>query len=68
MNPPLLGALRGLGVAVLIAILSWLGNAANLPFLNPETATLVAAVALAIEHQIEAKTGKALFGAARLRR
>ena len=68
MNPLLLGALRGLGVAVLIAILSWLGNAANLPFLNPETATLVAAVALAIEHQIEAKTGKALFGAARLRR
>lgn len=65
MSPALLGSLRALGVAVLIAVLTYIGNAANLGFLNPETATLVAMAALAIEHAIEAKTGNALFGTVR---
>ena len=67
MNPLLLGALRGAGVAAIIAVLSYFGSADHLGFLNPTTASLVAMVVLAIEHSIEASTGKALFGAAKTR-
>ena len=66
MSPLLLGFLRGIGFAVLGAVLVYLGDATNLTgILNPSTATIIAALALGIEHSIEAKTGNALFGAVR---
>jgi hypothetical protein len=68
MSPALLGFLRGTGFALLVALLSYIGDATNLSgVLNPATASVIAALALAVEHAIEAKTGNALFGAATVR-
>ena len=63
MSPKVVGALQGIGLAVLLAVLAWLANATNLSGLvNPEAGTLVAMVALAIENSIESKTGNSLMG------
>jgi hypothetical protein len=59
----LIGFARALGVVILTAVLSYVGSADNLSFLNPATATLISGLALALEHVIEAKTGRALMGA-----
>lgn len=67
LSPALLGFLRGLGVFVLMAVLSYVGAVEHLAFLNPATAALISTIALSIEHMIEGSTGKALFGAARTR-
>ncbi len=62
-NPKLIGVLQALGLSLLMALLAFLANSANLGGLvNPEMATLVAAVALAVENTINAKSGKSLFG------
>jgi len=61
----IIGFVRGLGMVMLTAGLSYLGSVEHLSWLSPGTATLVAALALAIEHAIEAGTGKALFGSVR---
>lgn len=62
-NPKLIGFLQAIGLALILTVLGFLANAANLNGLvNPEMATLVAAVALAIENSINAKSGKSLFG------
>lgn len=64
MSPKIIGALRAVGVLLLVTLLGWIGDATNLTFLeNPWLEGLIAAVALAIEHQIENKTGRAIFGA-----
>lgn len=63
--PGILGFIRAIGVVVITAVLSYIGVADNLSFLNPATATLIAGLALAIEHIIEARTGSALFGVAK---
>lgn len=62
-----LGFARGLGVVVLTAVLSYLGVVDHLAFLPPWMAAIVSAAALAAEAGMEAKTGKALFGAVRTR-
>lgn len=68
MSPAFLGFIRGIGFAVLVAILTFVGNAANLSgVLNPATASLIAALALAIEHAIQGSTGNALFGMVKAR-
>lgn len=64
MSPLLIGLSLRNGFAVRGAVLVYLGDATNLTgILNPSTATIIAALALGIEHNIEAKTGNALFGA-----
>lgn len=64
LSPAVLGFMRGLGVAIVVAVLTYLGDAANLNGLvSPTLAALIAAIALAAEHGIQAKTGNALFGA-----
>lgn len=68
MNPLILGFLRGLGFAVLTAVLIYVGDATHITFLSPQIAALLSMVALAAEHQLEAKTGKALFGAVTTRK
>jgi hypothetical protein len=68
MNPSLLGFFRGILAAVIVAVLTYAGDATHLGFLNPATASIVAALALALEHAIEGKTNKALFGAVTTRR
>lgn len=67
MNYKLVGALRGLGVVVGIAVLHYLGTATTWEFLaNPWLGGLIVSVVAAIEHNLEDKNGKALFGAVRV--
>lgn len=66
MNPAMLGFARALGVTVLLAGLTYVGNAAHLSgIMSDSLAILVSGLALSIEHMIEARSGKALFGAVR---
>lgn len=68
MNPLVIGFLRGLGLAVLVAVLAFISDASHLAFLgNPLFETLIASAALALEHKFEDNTGKALFGAIKKR-
>ncbi len=63
-SPIVLGFLKGLGVAILGTVLSYLANATNLQGLvNPMVAALIAAIALGLHDHIESKTGNLLFGA-----
>jgi hypothetical protein len=69
MSPALLGLLRGLGFVVITSLLTFLGDGPHLTgILNPATASVVAMVALALEHAVEGKTGNALFGAVKTAR
>lgn len=64
MNYKLVGFLRGLGVVVLLAVLSYVGNATNISFIeNHFVQGLIVAIVAAVEHSIEENKGKALFGA-----
>lgn len=58
-----LGVIRGVGMVAIMAILPWLGNATHLSMvLNPSTSSLIAVLALGVEHAIEGGGGGALFG------
>lgn len=57
------GFLRGLGIAVIIGGLSFIGNQTNLAWLNPTTATIVAGLAAWLEGIVQKYTGNAVFGA-----
>lgn len=66
MNPAILGLIRGIGVAILMAVLTYLGDASHLNgILSGSLAAIISGVALMIEHSIENSTGNALFGAVR---
>lgn len=66
MNPSTLGFIRAIGVVVLVSVLTYLGDASHLSGIASEgLATLIAALALAVEHAIENSSGNALFGAVR---
>lgn len=58
-----IGLLRAVGFVALSSVLVYLGDAANLTFLGGAWPVIISGLALAVEHAIEAKTGKALFGA-----
>lgn len=63
ITPAQLGFVRAIGVAILLFVLSYLGDASHLNgVVSDSIATVIAALALAIEHNIESNTGKALFG------
>jgi hypothetical protein len=67
-SPAVLGALRALGVVVLIAVLNWFGDATNLAgIFSPAVDSIIAMIALAIEHSMASQTGSALFGAIKTR-
>lgn len=57
------GFIRGLAIAIIIGGLSFIGNQANLSWLNPATATIVASIAVFIEGIVQKYSGSALFGA-----
>ncbi len=66
MSPALLGLIRGVGTAVIMAIATYLANAANLNgIVGAGTGAIIAGIALMVEHVIEGQTGNALFGAVR---
>ena len=63
ISPAWEGALRGLGAVVLVAVLSWLSNAANLNGLvGPGLVTIITMIAAAIESSMKASGSGALFG------
>ena len=63
MSPAVLGFFRAILVAVIMAVVTFLANAANLNgVVSGGLATLIAAVALAIEHSMASGTTTALFG------
>lgn len=65
LTPAQLGLIRGLGVAILMVVLKYVGDTANLNGLVSDgTAAIVSMFALSIEHYIESRTGSSLFGAA----
>jgi hypothetical protein len=67
MNPAFIGALQGVGLAIILTVLSYFADAAHLNgLINPQMATLIAAICLAMEKNIEASTGKSLFGSVRM--
>jgi hypothetical protein len=63
MSPAVIGFLRGLATVVVFAVVGYVANAANLtPVLGGSVATIVAALALALEHGLS-PSGTAGFGA-----
>jgi uncharacterized membrane protein len=68
ISPALALMLKGLGLTVLLAVLAFFSNAANLNGVLPEVVVgIIALVASRIESTIKEGSGKALFGAARVR-
>lgn len=64
VSPAVLGVIRSLGFVVILALVHWLSDAANLHgIMNEGLATLIATIALSFDHSLEAKTGTAAFGA-----
>lgn len=69
MTPALLGALRSLLAIVIMAVVTWLANSANLQgIVAPAIGTIVSMIALAIEHSMATGTTTALYGAVRTQR
>jgi hypothetical protein len=63
MSPAVLGALRGLLAAIIMAVVTWLANSANLNgVVAPAIGAIVSMVALSIEHAMASGTTTALFG------
>ena len=70
MSPAVLGFLRGVGVAVAMATLGYIGDVTHLTFISHivifgipiNIGAIIAAGALAIEHKMEASGQGALFG------
>lgn len=66
MSPAILGFVRGLGTIILMSVLTYVGDASHLNGLvSAAGASIIAGLALALEHAIQNGTGNALFGAVR---
>ncbi len=65
LSPSVLGFIRGVGSVIVFAVVSYLANAANLHgIMNDGLATLIAGVALMVEHEMQTSGTGALFGIA----
>ena len=62
------GFLKGIGVAILAAAVAYLSDPSHLTFLSSGAALIVAGLASSLESYIKDQTGKALFGAAPVRK
>lgn len=68
MNYKLIGLLRVLGTIGILAVVQYLGDVSHLaPFMSTSLSVIVAGIAGIIEHMIEDNTGKALFGAVKVK-
>ena len=68
ITPAWASALKTLGILVALAVLGFLSDVANLqPLFGATASSIIVIVAAAIEAKIKAESGKALFGAARVR-
>jgi hypothetical protein len=67
MSSAFIGALRGLGLVVLLTVLAWLANQTNLSGLvNPTVGSLIAIIALTLEHAFS-PPGTVFAGTVKLR-
>lgn len=66
-SPAVLGLIRGLGYPIGTLILTYFSVSDNIASLgvSASVAVVIAAIISTLEHSIEGRTGKALFGAAR---
>jgi hypothetical protein len=68
ISPAWEGALRGLGAVILVSVLAWLSNAANLNgLMAPSAVTIITMIAAAVESSMKASGSGALFGAVKSR-
>lgn len=70
LSPAVAGLFKGLAIVIIFAVVQFLSNDANLTgVLSPVIASLVAAIASAVESQMKASSGNtaALMGAVKLR-
>lgn len=64
ISPAVLGMLRALLVAIIMTVVTYFANAANLNgVVSGSLATIISMIALAIEHSMASGTNTALFGA-----
>lgn len=64
LTPAQLGALRALGVAIILMVVTWLADIANVNiFISGPVATIISMLALAAENYLSAGSTTALFGA-----
>ena len=64
LSPAQLGALRALGVALILMVVTWLANVANVSiFVSGPVATIISMLALAAENYLSEGSNTALFGA-----
>lgn len=65
ISPALAGFIKGLMLTIVLAVVSFIGDANNLGMLSPAVAALVASIASAIESSMKSKDegNTALFGA-----
>ena len=72
LSPAVLGFIKAIGVIILVSVLSYLGNAANLTGVinNPVIISVIVALASAWESKLKAQTGNsvALFGTVGVKR
>lgn len=63
LTPAQVGALRALGVSIILMVVTWLASTANVSlFISGPAATIISMLALSFEHYLSAP-GTALFGA-----
>lgn len=64
LTPAQLGLLRGIAFSVVMAIITFLGDASHLNgVVSPVIAAIIASLALSLEHYLEGNGGGAMFGA-----
>lgn len=64
LTPAQLGLIRGLGVAIIMALLTYFGDATHLNgIVGPSIGAVISMMALSLEHYLASGTGTALFGA-----
>lgn len=68
ISPSLLGFIRGALYTIIGALLAYVADPTHLTFLSGSMGLVVAGIAGALDHYIEAQTGSAAFGTIRTAR
>lgn len=68
ITPAWASAIKQIGLLILLVVLGYFSDVANLePLFGASASAVIVVVIAAIEAKIKAETGQALFGAARVR-
>lgn len=64
LTPAQIGALRALGVSIILMVVTWLASVSNVSiFVSGPVATVISMLALSVEHYLSDGKNTALFGA-----